>query len=184
MAFAAEVLPAPAWQRARAALLGVFVAFILTATVRAQETVTTLDNISLSTTTGEKPQSKLWQHAGTWWAVLPSSGVSPAGTWLWRLDEKKWRNVLRLSPRTDTKADACAVGDLTHVLLHGGGTTLASLEYVPSEATYRLWSERPTLTAVSLSGAETATIDVDSTGRMWLATDSGSDIIVRYSDPP
>ena len=64
----------------------------------AQETITPLASISLSQTTGEKPQSKLWFHAGHWWAVLPSTAVSPTGTWVWRLDaDNRWRNVLRLS---------------------------------------------------------------------------------------
>ncbi|TMB57593.1 MAG: hypothetical protein E6J56_04335 [Deltaproteobacteria bacterium] len=60
-------------------------------------------------------------HAGHWWAVLPSKSAKPAGTWLWRLEaDNHWKNVLRLSSSTKTKADAKAVGDVTHVLLHGG----------------------------------------------------------------
>jgi hypothetical protein len=35
-----------------------------------------------------------------------------------------------------------------------------------------------------LAGSETATIDVDSTGRMWLATESGTNLNVYYSDSP
>jgi hypothetical protein len=67
----------------------------------AQETITPLASISLSQTTGEKPQSKLWFHAGHWWAVLPSTAVSPTGTWVWCLDaDNRWRNVLRLSSST------------------------------------------------------------------------------------
>ena len=49
---------------------------------------------------------------------------------------------------------------------------------------YQPWSLRPTSTSVSLPNSEIATIDVDSTGRMWLATENGANINVHYSDAP
>ena len=151
----------------------------------AQETITPLGSISVSQTTGEKPQSKLWFHAGHWWAVLPSTAVSPSGTWLWRLEPThQWTNVLRLSSNTTTRADAKTIDDLTHVLLYSSSPQLISLEYVPSLNTYRLWSIHPTATSITLSGSEIATIDVDSLGRMWLSSESGTNIIIRHSDPP
>jgi large repetitive protein len=55
---------------------------------------------------------------------------------------------------------------------------------VATDRAYRLWSKRAKPTAVSLSGSETATIDIDSTGRMWLASDSPPNVHVRYSDAP
>src|SRR5262249_50242501 len=107
-------------------LIVVALALVATrATVGAQESVTPLAPISVSTTTGEKPQSKVWFHAGSWWTVLPSTSVSPTGTWLWRLEpDNSWTNVLRLAASTGAKADALAVGDTTHVLLHGSSSTL------------------------------------------------------------
>ena len=151
----------------------------------AQETITPLASISLSQTTGEKPQSKLWFHAGHWWAVLPSTAVSPTGTWVWRLDaDNRWRNVLRLSSNTTTRADVKTIEDLTHVFLYSTSPQLVSIEYVPSLGTYRPWSVRPTATSVTLSGSEIATVDVDSLGRMWLSSESGTNIVIRHSDPP
>lgn len=151
----------------------------------AQELFTTLPAISVSTTTGEKPQSKLWQHDGRWWAVLPSSSVSPSGTWLWRLgSDNRWTNVLRLSSSTSTHADTLPLGDATHVLLHASSPQLVSLAYVPVQHIYVPWPVRPTPTPVSLPSSETATIDIDTTGRLWLATDSSSKVIVYYSDYP
>ena len=46
--------------------------------------VPTYATIPVSAGTGEKPQSKAWEHAGSWWAVLPSSTLAQPGTWLWR----------------------------------------------------------------------------------------------------
>ena len=142
------------------------------------------DGIPVSVNTGEKPQSKLWRHDGTWWAVLASTDVSPAGTWLWRHDGGRWTNVLRLSADATLRADTKHVGNVTHILLHGPSPVLVSVEYVPGTRTYQPWTARPTATAVSLSGSETATIDIDSTGRMWLASDSRSSVEVRYADAP
>src|SRR5262249_27550681 len=103
----------------------------------------------------------------------------------WRLEPThQWTNVLRLSSNTTTRADAKTIDDLTHVLLYSSSPQLISLEYVPSLNTYRLWSIHPTATSITLSGSEIATIDVDSLGRMWLSSESGTNIIIRHSDPP
>src|SRR5262249_58993003 len=116
---------------------------------------------------------------------LPSTSVSPTGTWLWRLEpDNSWTNVLRLAASTGTKADALAVGDTTHVLLHGSSSTLVSVEYVAATNTYRLWTARPTATAIPLPGSETATIAVDSTDRLWLSPEPGPNLPVYYACPP
>jgi hypothetical protein len=153
----------------------------------AQEAVIALDTIDASASTGEKPQSKVWDHAGTWWAVLPTTSVSPNGTWIWRLElesDLSWTNVLKISDSTSSKADAKMVGDVVHILLHDSSPELVSVEYQEATDSYVLWSTRPTATSISLSGSEIATIDIDSTGRMWLATESGSSVRVYHSDFP
>jgi large repetitive protein len=142
-------------------------------------------SIPLSANTGEKPQSKVWQHAGSWWAVVPTTQVAPTGTWLWRLGaDGDWSNVLHLSSRTDTKADAKRQGDVTHLLLHSASPELVSIEYDPSSGAYKKWSVRPSATPVSLPGSETATIDIDSEGRLWLAADSPPKVNVHRSEYP
>ena len=104
---------------------------------------------------------------------------------MWRLEANdSWTNVLHLSNSTSARADAKANGDVTHILLHGSSPVLISVEHVPASNTYQLWSARNVPTPVALPGSETATIDIDSTGRMWLATETAADIVVYYSDPP
>src|SRR5690606_9646062 len=146
----------------------------------------TATGIPLTGNTGEKPQSKLWSAGGTWWAVLASASTSPAGTWVWRYDAaaKTWTNVTRISESTDVRADVKTVGDVAHVLLHGPTTTLVSIQRDAGTNTYVPWAQRTGATAVSLPGSETATIDVDSTGRMWVAWDTASQVQVRWSDAP
>ncbi|PFG38671.1 putative cell wall-binding protein [Georgenia soli] len=143
-------------------------------------------SIPVTMNTGEKPQSKLWSYDGRWWAVLPSTADSQPGTWLWRYDAtaKAWTNVLRLAETTTAQADTKRVGAVTHVLLHGTSPVLISLEYDSVKKTYKPWSGRPNPTSINLPASETATIDIDSTGRMWVAYDNGTNVEVRSAPKP
>ncbi len=142
-----------------------------------------LNPLDITGDSRDKPQSKLWIHDGKWWTVFSTN----EGTFLFRLDDQTWASVLKLSDSMSIHADARAIGNLTHILLfEETASHLASVEYVPgAPGTYRLWQQRPTLTPISLgTGVESATIDVDTTGRMWLASDANSDAEVRFSDAP
>ena len=150
--------------------------------VEARFTAMSLPSIDVTVDTGEKPQSKVWFHAGHWWAVLPDG----SGTHVWRLGDTQWTRAVKLSEATDTRADVKRTGGVTHVLLYRGAQSeLASLEYEAGGDTYRLWPKRDAPVGLALDpGVETATIDVDLSGRMWLASDGETDINVRWSDPP
>src|SRR5687768_143448 len=142
-----------------------------------------LESLDINTDTGEKPQSKVWEHDGSWFGCFGASG----GTWVYRLDGDAWTQILKLSNTSSFRADAKEHGDVTHILLfNGSSSSLASIEYVSgTPGTYHLWSQRPTLTSVSLgSGVETATLDIDGYGRMWIAHDNSSAVLARWSDAP
>ncbi|MEJ8800545.1 LamG-like jellyroll fold domain-containing protein [Pontibacter sp. H249] len=144
--------------------------------------ITKLNAVAVSTDTGEKPQAKVWAYAGKHWAILPNS----SGTYLWRLDGNTWTSILRLSTKTSSKADCKVVGNTVHIVLfQGPSSELVSVEYSTSSGMYELWSRRTSTVGLSLkSGTEAATIDIDGSGRMWLAYDGTSDINVRWSDSP
>ena len=141
-----------------------------------------LQSVSVTANTGEKPQSKLWRHDGRWWAVLPEA----SGTKLWRLDDANWSPVLHLSDATAVHADALRAGEQAHVLLfETGRCELISLAYDGESQRYELWPERRSGTVLPLdSSVETATIDMDASGRLWLALDDKMDVVVRWSDAP
>jgi hypothetical protein len=142
-----------------------------------------LSGISITATTGEKPQSKLWEYEGQWFSVLPDS----SGTWVRRLDGSTWTSILRLTPDTRVQADVKQDGNLAHVLLFDGvKSQLATIEYVPgTQPSWQLWSVQPKLVDVVLSaGVETATIDIDGAGTLWLASDALTSIEVRHSEYP
>jgi VCBS repeat-containing protein len=154
-------------------------------TVTAAGTVQGLTALAASAQTWDKPQSKLWQHDGNWWMVAPRSTPAPAGTWIWKLaGDLSWAAVHQLSSGTTTYADVRVVGDVTHILLYGAAPELHSVQYNTATDVYEPWASRPTPTSITLSGSETATIDVDSTGRLWLATESGTNLNVYHSVSP
>ncbi|MEI6949544.1 T9SS type A sorting domain-containing protein [Paraflavisolibacter sp. H34] len=139
--------------------------------------------VPISSHTGDKPQAKLWFHAGKWWTVLATSG----GTRIFRLEGDVWREDLKLSPAANSKADCRVHGNVVHILLFrkNSKSFLVSAEYDPVAGTYKHWSKRKTaVTVIFEPAAETATLALDGTGRMWIATDNKSDVNVRWSDAP
>lgn len=130
--------------------------------------------------TGETPQSKVWSYAGAYWAVLPDA----SGTHVWKLNGDTWVRQLKISD-TLFKADCKVVDNQVHVLLFRGRDiiSMVSLEY--ASGSYKFWSKRPEKVDINIGkDAFTATIEVDSKGRMWLASDAASSVDVRWSDAP
>jgi hypothetical protein len=140
--------------------------------------------IPVSANTGEKPQNKLWFYDGTWWAVLPSATIQPAGSWVFRQEAGGWRNVLWLTGDTAVRADVVPVGDVVRILLHGATPQLISIQYDAANHTYTSWAPQPAPVKLSLPGSETATLDVDGTGRMWVAYDGTTTANVIWADAP
>jgi len=150
------------------------------------------NSIKSTQTSAHKPQSKVWYYGNYWWAVIPVDvdGGDPAGTYLWRLTGTSLTKLIKLSDNNDTWADVKAIGDVTHILLQRESTDtveLVSLEFVSGNPpTYQLWTLRP-LGNVSIPldvNLEAATIDIDSQGRMWLASDGNTTVKIRWSDSP
>ena len=75
-------------------------------------------------------------------------------------------------------------GIVSHILLYSASPELYSVQYNTTTNTYEPWASRTTGTAIALPSSETATIDVNSTGRMWLATEAIGNLNVYYSDSP
>ena len=150
----------------------------------AFSSITTLNPIPIgSIDTQHKPQAKTWTYAGQWWCALPPNS---GGTWIYRLDGTTWTQILRLATG-GSRTDCWVAGDLVHVLMFkgSGANAIATARYDPATNTYKAWSRRPTPTSVSFpTGVESATLTVDSTGRMWVAADAVNDIFVWWSDSP
>lgn len=178
-----------------------FSSALLAQEIKGAGTIEQLNRLPINRNTGEKPQSKVWSYACTQWTVLPDT----SGTHLWRLDGLRWTRVMTLSPNTVTKADCKVEDSVVHILLFEEVTPitniveeaedstksfnsrafLVSLEYNSAMNSYKRWSKRSSPVEIKLdNGVETATIDIDSNGRMWLASDAVKKINVRWSDAP
>ena len=143
---------------------------------------TTLGTVSAQENTGDKPQSKVWYHDGYWWTVIPESN-----TYIYRLDGATWTRDLELSGASHVHADTKVEGDITYIFLYDGASSSQLVVAQYSSATHK-YSLLNTKSITLDNNVETATIDIDSQGIMWLASDGGSSsnghhsIYVRYSE--
>ena len=88
------------------AVTALVVALVPATTASAAPGVATfvpVSSIAVSDSTGEKPQSKVWQHAGAWWAVLPSTSSPRRHLAVEARAGRLLDPELRLSTATDTK---------------------------------------------------------------------------------
>jgi uncharacterized repeat protein (TIGR01451 family) len=101
---------------------------------------------------------------------------------VWRLESNNtWTPVLKVSSLKG-RSDAKANGDFAHILIVASSAQVVTIEYVPEERTYRLWPTNPTPVPVFVG--ETGSLEVDSTGRLWLVTDHFNWVYVYYADTP
>ncbi|MET0636791.1 MAG: T9SS type A sorting domain-containing protein [Chitinophagaceae bacterium] len=144
--------------------------------------LTPLNTLSILMNTPEPQQSKVWTYAGRFWTVLGAS----SGTNIYRLDGTTWTSVFSLASGNFVKADIKVVGNVTHIMVYkGSSSVLYSVEYDVPTNKYKLWNVRKTRVDFTLESAnQTVTIDIDGTGRMWMASDGSKDVNLRWSDAP
>lgn len=146
--------------------------------------ITDIDPITISTTTREIPQGKVWHYDGKWWTILATS----TGTKVFRLDGTGWTETLSIAASSNARADCRVAGDLVHAILFrgdGNNSYFVSLEYDTVIHNYKRWTQRTaSVNIVFEAGTHTATLDLDTTNRLWIASNSGGNILVRHSDPP
>jgi hypothetical protein len=134
--------------------------------------------------TQHKPQGKVWTYDGKWWCAISVSD----GTKIFRLDGTNWTPALQIL-NVGGRTDCLVVGNLVHIIVHRIGNSLTSYmvsaEYDPANGTYKRWSKRTSGTPIVFpAGSKTATLAVDGTGRMWMASDGTNEIMVWWSDAP
>ena len=128
--------------------------------------------------TSDKPQSKVWRHAGYWWCVLGNNETFS----VYRFDGTDWSKHLDLPAQGAERADCLPVGDDVYILAYAIRTpSLHKIHY--NGAQYDLSPGWETPVELSLgSGSESATITRDSSGRLWIGIDASRNIDVYYSN--
>jgi hypothetical protein len=146
--------------------------------------------------TAYKPENKLFytgngsSEAIRWWAVLATSGPSPAaGVHLWQLVNHAWVESLRL-PGADpwAKADTVFDGSTLYVSTRdnkstGGGNPRESDLYEIPYLGNGSWGSVSGPFSITTDDLETLTIAKDSTDRLWATYELGRNIRVGYTAP-
>ena len=130
-------------------------------------------SLSTGTVTGEKPQSKLWYHDGSWWAIL----YGPDGVAFYEHLGTAWLRgtfvdaILASSGTSDVKWN----GDRLLVLVYNSSPKYFEFTYDRSLRVWNLVSGFP-VAVPKPSGAETMVLEQDSSGRAWVAVEGGGSI--------
>jgi Bacterial Ig-like domain len=135
---------------------------------------------SASAPTADKPQSKLWFHDGRWWGVLFNSVTRRFEIYGFNRgsqDTNAWTSTgTVVDVRRTSQSDARVSGSKLYIVTHlkVGSTnadkaiTLKRYGYTagsaPGTGTYALETSKP----VANRAAESATVDRDSTGKLWI----------------
>jgi hypothetical protein len=137
---------------------------------------------STSTSTGSKPQSKVWKFKDAFYSVFPNS----SGTYVWKLAGKQWKKHLFLSAKDNSKADCYAVSDTVFILLYQGEQSeFIVLKFVEHGQQYHFLNTANDIAKIVFEPTtETATIAVDSNSRLWITYEADNDIVVRNSTSP
>ena len=129
--------------------------------------------------TGEKPQSKLWYHDGSYWAVLQG----PSGVAFYEKVGSAWQRgtfanaVIQSAGNADVKWNGTNLFVLVYTL-----TTPRLYKYTYAAAT-RAWVLETgfPVTLPNPTDSETMVLDQDSSGRLWATAEGGGNVNVYYS---
>ena len=140
--------------------------------------------------TGEKPQSKLWYHDGSWWGSLWS--VAGNAYHIYQLDwnTQTWIDTgVELDNRIETRADTLTDGDTLYVISNvyhdraqnvSAGSRGQFYRYSYNAGTYELDDGFPI--EVTDSRGESHVIAKDSTGRLWVTYTVNQQVMLTYSN--
>ena len=146
--------------------------------------------------TGYQPESKLFftgdglAEPVRWWAVLGTSGPSPAaGVWLFELVNHVWTPRVRL-PGADPWAKADVLFEATTLYVatrddratSGGNVRQSSLYELPYSGG-GAWSSVRGPFPITTGAPENLTLARDSANRLWVTYETGSQIKVGRTGP-
>lgn len=132
----------------------------------------------------DKPQSKLWFHAGSWWALMASTGDGLVRIHALRPDHTWADTGTLVDSRLNSTGDALFSGSdgKLWVANRATGSNLQVNRFSFDTAT-RSWSADAGFPVSVNSGgsSESATIDRDSLGRLWVTYTRASRVWVAHS---
>ena len=134
--------------------------------------------------TADKPQSKLWYADGAWWGLLVSASDNlPHVHEL--MPNHTWRDTgAVVDQRADSTGDALWAGGKLYIASRNGTSPLRVIR-MSYDSAARSWSLDPGFPAQvpTGGGSESATIDRDSLGRLWVTYTRNSSVWVSHTSP-
>lgn len=140
--------------------------------------------------TGEKPQSKLWYHDGSWWGSLWSMAGNAYHIHQLDWDTQTWIDTgVQLDNRIETRADALVDGDKLYIISNaysGFGENTSSgnrgrfYRYTYNAGTYERDDGFPI--EVTDSRGESHVIAKDGNGRLWVTYTVNEKVMIVYSN--
>jgi hypothetical protein len=119
--------------------------------------------------TGQKPESKLWYHDGSWWAAMISPARNGAHT-IHRLSGNTWTDTgVIIDPRPATKEDVLSLDSGQLYIVSRGNSSIGDSQlrrFTYSNGVYALDSGFPV--AVPGRAGPATTLARDTTGRLWI----------------
>lgn len=129
--------------------------------------------------TQDKPQSKIWFSAGTWWAILPDT----TGAQVWKRKEGEWieERILNRELRgLSGKADVYSEGENQFIVLVGD-CELKFLKLKTAQGIVQIEILNSLPIPSKCQDIETATITKDDEGTFWIASDWNEHVLVWSS---
>ncbi len=132
--------------------------------------------------TADKPQSKVWFNDRAWWALM----VTPAGSVnIYKLNkaDHTWRDTgTVVDTRASSTGDALWSGSKLHVVSRSMSTSSGAIRHYRFAYSGGVYTKELT-TSFGGGGSESATIDQDSDGRLWVTFTRGNVVYVMRSTP-
>ena len=136
---------------------------------------------SASNPTADKPQSKLWYADGSWWALMLDA--SDARIHVHELmPDHTWRSSdAVVDDRPSSTGDALWDGSKLYVASRQSSSALrvSTLSYRSETRTWSVDAGFPVV--VTAGGSESATLDKDSRGRLWVTYTRSKKVWVAHS---
>jgi hypothetical protein len=134
--------------------------------------------------TGEKPQSKLWFHDGTWWAVMYNA--TTGNFEIFRRAGSNWTTTgTMVDPRDGSWQDVVWDGNHLQIVSAGNKSTDTGSAVRYSRFGYDSTAKKYVVEipqqALTSYGVEVSVIDRDSTGTLWVTFTHNSTVYVTHT---
>jgi hypothetical protein len=131
--------------------------------------------------TGQKPESKLWYHNGSWWAAMLSPAQNGAHT-IWKLVGTTWTDTGTLiDGRASSKEDVLSLGNTLYIVSRSSSAPNRLRRYTFNAGSGLYVTDGGFPVDVSGAGAETAVFARDSQGVLWITYTSGNQVRVVHT---